>query len=165
MECKLDEPLPTPPSYILPEGSQLGHGARMYNVQSSFSPPPPPSFSFSPAACESQSSLAVPPVTPAKPIFVCYETILCRSPGLTTCPSCQLQVTTRVTYKPGALAWASVSPASFLGELWLGCCVVPLVVDYFKDTYHTAPAADECCTCTRGPAANETTPAHLSFSN
>lgn len=50
------------------------------------------------------SGSALPPVTP-KPKFVSYETRLIRSPALTTCPSCEAQVTTRVSYKVGVFAW------------------------------------------------------------
>ncbi|KAJ0050966.1 hypothetical protein NL108_011330 [Boleophthalmus pectinirostris] len=143
MESRLDEPLPTPPSYIIQDESQLGHGARIYNIQTAFSPPPlpslppplpPPGFSFA------QSSLPepVPPGTPATPKFVCHESVLCHSPGVTTCPSCQLQVTTRVTYRAGALAWSLCVTLALFGFV-LGCCLIPLLVDYFKDAYHTCP--------------------------
>lgn len=50
------------------------------------------------------SESALPPVTP-RPKFVSYETQLNRFPALTTCPSCQTQVTTHVTYRVGTFAW------------------------------------------------------------
>lgn len=37
--------------------------------------------------------------------FVSYDTALGRTPGMTTCTSCQQQVMTNVTYKPGMYAW------------------------------------------------------------
>ena len=37
--------------------------------------------------------------------FVSYETELGRSPGMTSCASCQQQVMTNVTYKAGTYAW------------------------------------------------------------
>lgn len=46
----------------------------------------------------------LPPSTPRSK-FVSYETVLYRSPALTTCPSCQTQVTTQVTYQVGTHAW------------------------------------------------------------
>ncbi|KAM9363737.1 lipopolysaccharide-induced tumor necrosis factor-alpha factor homolog [Symphorus nematophorus] len=135
---KVDEPFPTPPPYFIPDESQTGQDVRIYHIHSPFSPPPPPpSFSFSPGVgCSTQVS-AVPPLTP-RPKFVSYETELYRSPALTTCPSCQTQVTTQVTYKAGTHAWLMCLLFVFCGLL-LGCCLIPLFVNYFKDAYHTCP--------------------------
>uniref|UniRef100_A0A8C6V6L4 LITAF domain-containing protein n=1 Tax=Neogobius melanostomus TaxID=47308 RepID=A0A8C6V6L4_9GOBI len=140
METKLDKPIPTTPSYpsyILPDESQLEHDQRICVTPHSL--PSPPAFSFSPAAsAHSPLPAPVPLVTPAKPKFVSYETVLYRKPGLSTCPSCQLQVTTQVTYRAGTLAWAVCFTMVLFG-LVLGCCLIPLLVDYFKDAYHTCP--------------------------
>nr|XP_046227591.1 cell death-inducing p53-target protein 1-like [Scatophagus argus] len=141
---KVDEPFPTPPPYFLPDQSQTGPEVRIYHVHSPFSSPPPPtSFSFSPGdgcSTQAQSSLTVsafPPSTP-RPKFVSYETELYRSPALTTCPSCQTQVTTQVAYRVGIHAWLMCLVLVFCGLL-LGCCLIPLFVNYFKDAYHTCP--------------------------
>ncbi|CAL1601196.1 unnamed protein product [Knipowitschia caucasica] len=127
MEGPVEELVPTPPSYIQPGTNELD--VRFYSIQMPFSPMPPPSFSFSPAVAVR---------TPAKHVFISYESILGRSPGLTTCPSCQVRVTTEVTYRAGILAWGLCVTCIILG-LVLGCCVIPLVINYFKDSYHTCP--------------------------
>ncbi|KAK0145055.1 hypothetical protein N1851_016057 [Merluccius polli] len=58
-------------------------------------PTPPPYF------------ITVSTLNPATPLskFVNYEVDLHRSPGLTTCHYCQVQVTTNVTYCIGTYAW------------------------------------------------------------
>lgn len=141
---KVDEPFPTPPPYFLPDESRTGQDVTIYHIQSPFSPPPaPPSFSFSPTVgCSTYVNTplpasALPPSTP-KLKFVSYETELYRSPALTTCPSCQTQVTTQVTYRAGTHAWLMCLAFALCGLL-LGCCLIPLFVKYFKDAYHTCP--------------------------
>ncbi|CAJ1054071.1 lipopolysaccharide-induced tumor necrosis factor-alpha factor homolog isoform X1 [Xyrichtys novacula] len=98
---KVDEPFPTPPPYFLPDESQTGHHVSVYHIHSPFTPPPPPSFSFSPGvACSTQNNTPVQgALSTPRPKFVSYETQLHRYPALTTCPSCQTQVTTQVTYQ------------------------------------------------------------------
>ncbi|XP_067441268.1 lipopolysaccharide-induced tumor necrosis factor-alpha factor homolog [Thunnus thynnus] len=139
---KVDEPFPTPSPYFLPDESQAGQDVRIYHIHSPFSPPPPlPSFSFSPGvACSTHSTFpasAPPPSTPRLK-FVSYETELYRSPALTTCPSCQTQVTTQVTYQVGKYAWLMCLVFVLCG-LVLGCCLIPFFVNSFKDAYHTCP--------------------------
>ncbi|XP_042341797.1 lipopolysaccharide-induced tumor necrosis factor-alpha factor homolog [Plectropomus leopardus] len=142
----VDEPFPTPPPYFLPDESKSGQDARIYHIHSPFSPPPPPppSFSFSPAVgCFGQNHTpltvsALPPQTTPRPKFVSYETVLYRSPALTTCPSCQTQVTTQVTYQVGRHAWLMCLVFVLCG-LVFGCCLIPFFVKYFKDAYHTCP--------------------------
>ncbi|XP_041790315.1 lipopolysaccharide-induced tumor necrosis factor-alpha factor homolog [Chelmon rostratus] len=142
MESKVEVPFPTPPAYFLPD--QTGHDVRIYHVHSPFSPPPPPpSFSFSPGvgcSTQVQSPLPVSALPPATPRlkFVSYETELYRSPALTACPSCQTQVTTQVTYRAGTHAWLMCLLFVLCGLL-LGCCLIPLFVNHFKDAYHTCP--------------------------
>ncbi|XP_070768937.1 cell death-inducing p53-target protein 1-like [Enoplosus armatus] len=141
---EMGESFPTPQPYFLPDESQTGQDERIYHIHSPFSPaPPPPSFSFSPGVgCSTQthsplSVSALPPSTPRLK-FVSYETELCRSPALTTCPSCQTRVTTQVIYQVGTHAWLMCLVFVFCG-LVLGCCLIPLFVNYFKDAYHTCP--------------------------
>ncbi|XP_070827958.1 lipopolysaccharide-induced tumor necrosis factor-alpha factor homolog [Chaetodon trifascialis] len=144
MGSKVEEPFPTPPAYFLPDNSHTGHNVRIYHVHSPFSPPPPPpSFSFSSGvgcSTQAQSPLPVSTVPPSTPRlkFVSYETELYRSPALTTCPSCQTQVTTQVTYRVGTHAWLMCLVFVLCGLL-LGCCLIPLFVNHFKDAYHTCP--------------------------
>ncbi|KAJ8363933.1 hypothetical protein SKAU_G00127640 [Synaphobranchus kaupii] len=70
--------------------------------------------------------------------FVSHETVLGRSPGMTTCTSCQQQVMTNVTYKVGAFAWLMCLVFILCG-LVVGCCLIPFFVRHFKDTYHSCP--------------------------
>ncbi|XP_045904216.1 cell death-inducing p53-target protein 1-like isoform X1 [Micropterus dolomieu] len=155
---KVDELYPTPPPFFLPDGSQSGQDVRIYQIHSPFSPPPPPSFSFSPGVgCSTQThtslSVSALPLSTPRPKFVAYERELYRSPALTTCPSCQTRVTTQVTYKVGFQAWLMCFVFVLCG-LVLGCCLIPLFVNYFKDAYHTCPRCQRvlhihrktCCT-------------------
>ncbi|XP_059190112.1 lipopolysaccharide-induced tumor necrosis factor-alpha factor homolog [Centropristis striata] len=140
---KGDEPFPTPPPYFIPGESLSDQDVRVYHIHSPFTPPPLPSFSLSPGvgcSTQTQSPLtapALPPPTP-KPKFVSYETQLYRCPALTTCPSCQTQVTTQVSFQVGRHAWLMCLVFVLCGLL-LGCCLIPFFVNHFKDAYHTCP--------------------------
>ncbi|XP_041641709.1 cell death-inducing p53-target protein 1-like isoform X2 [Cheilinus undulatus] len=139
---KMDEVFPTPPPYFLPE-SETGQDVRVYHVHSPFTPPPPPSFSFSPGVgCSTQNHTPVQasalPLSTTIPKFVSYETRLSRYPALTTCLSCQTQVTTQVTYQVGTHAWLMCLVFVLCGLL-LGCCLIPFFFNHFKDVYHTCP--------------------------
>uniref|UniRef100_UPI0009B4CD5D lITAF domain-containing protein n=1 Tax=Monopterus albus TaxID=43700 RepID=UPI0009B4CD5D len=70
--------------------------------------------------------------------FVAYDTQLGRSPGMTTCSSCQQQVMTNVTYKAGTYAWLMCLLFICCG-LVLCCCLIPFFMKNFKDAYHTCP--------------------------
>ncbi|CAJ1054070.1 lipopolysaccharide-induced tumor necrosis factor-alpha factor homolog isoform X1 [Xyrichtys novacula] len=138
---KVDEPFPTPPPYFLPDESQTGHHVSVYHIHSPFTPPPPPSFSFSPGvACSTQNNtpVQVGALSTPRPKFVSYETQLHRYPALTTCPSCQTQVTTQVTYQVGTFAWLMCLVFVLCGLLF-GCCLIPFFVNRFKDAFHTCP--------------------------
>uniref|UniRef100_A0A3B4Z209 Lipopolysaccharide-induced tumor necrosis factor-alpha factor homolog n=1 Tax=Seriola lalandi dorsalis TaxID=1841481 RepID=A0A3B4Z209_SERLL len=161
---RLDESFPTPPPYFLPgkipahhvwfaepeiischslkkkklilsiflDESQTGQDVRIYHIHSPFSPPrSPPSF-FSPG-----NASALPASNPRLK-FVSYETELYHSPALTTCPSCQTQVTTQVDYQVGRHAWLMCLVFVLCG-LVFGCCLIPFFVKHFKDAYHTCP--------------------------
>ncbi|CAG14262.1 unnamed protein product [Tetraodon nigroviridis] len=134
---KVDEPLPTPPPYFSPD-DENGQVGRVYHVHSPFSPPPPPSFSFSPEVASTAPTQPPPQGSTIQPKFVSYETRLRRFPALTTCPSCQTQVTSLVTYRVGLFAWLMCFVFVFCGLL-LGCCLIPFFLDVFKDAYHTCP--------------------------
>ncbi|XP_054461151.1 lipopolysaccharide-induced tumor necrosis factor-alpha factor homolog [Anoplopoma fimbria] len=140
---KMDESFPTPPPYFLPDESTTGHDVRIHHIHSSFSPPPPPCFSFSPGVgCTTQIhsplTVSAPPQSTPRLKFVSYETELYHSPAMTACPSCQAQVTTEVAYKVGRLAWLMCLVFILCG-LVFGCCLIPFFVNYFKDAYHTCP--------------------------
>nr|XP_019958201.1 PREDICTED: lipopolysaccharide-induced tumor necrosis factor-alpha factor homolog [Paralichthys olivaceus] len=140
---KVDEAFPSPPPYYIPDESQTGQDGRIYHIHSPFSPPPPPqSFSFSSDGRSAQTHLPLPvscpyPSTP-RPKFVSCENQLYRSPGLTSCHSCQAQVTTQVAYKVGTHAWLMCLVFVLCG-LVFGCCLIPFFVKHFKDAYHTCP--------------------------
>uniref|UniRef100_A0A3B3DXE5 LITAF domain-containing protein n=1 Tax=Oryzias melastigma TaxID=30732 RepID=A0A3B3DXE5_ORYME len=76
-------------------------------------------------------------VTPSLPLrlkTVKHEIEFCRSPALMTCDSCQIQVTTQVSFRVGTHILNILSR-----RLFLGCCLIPFFVDHFKDVYHTCP--------------------------
>ncbi|XP_071765440.1 lipopolysaccharide-induced tumor necrosis factor-alpha factor homolog [Centroberyx gerrardi] len=140
---KVDEPFPTPPPYFIPDESQAQQDVRIYHIHSPFSLPPPPPFLSSPgSSCSSKARPPLPvssvPLSPPRSRFVSYETELCRSPGLTTCPSCLTQVTTQVTHCVGTHAWLMCLVFVLCG-LVFGCCLIPFFVSHFKDAYHTCP--------------------------
>ncbi|XP_029997778.1 cell death-inducing p53-target protein 1-like [Sphaeramia orbicularis] len=84
--------------------------------------------------------------------FVSYDTALGFNPGMTTCPNCQQQVMTNVSYKAGKYAWLMCLLFICLG-LILCCCLIPLLMKRFKDAYHTCPRCNrvlhvekrQCC--------------------
>uniref|UniRef100_A0A3Q2Z9Z4 LITAF domain-containing protein n=1 Tax=Hippocampus comes TaxID=109280 RepID=A0A3Q2Z9Z4_HIPCM len=81
---------------------------------------------------------ASPVVTTPVPKFVSHESYLCRSPALTSCPACRAQVTTRVRYRAGTYA-GTMCVLFVLCGLVLGCCLLPFLVNHFKDAYHCCP--------------------------
>ncbi|XP_069022744.1 lipopolysaccharide-induced tumor necrosis factor-alpha factor homolog [Embiotoca jacksoni] len=145
---------PRPPSSSLsprksptkphPDKSKVGLEAEVYQICQPFDYPPP-SSSFSPGvAFFTKTHLPLPvfstplyKATP-RPKFVSYETELYRSPAQATCPSCQAQVTTQVTFKVGTYAWLMCLLFVLCG-LVLGCFLIPFFVNHFKDVYRTCP--------------------------
>jgi len=61
-----------------------------------------------------------------------------RHPISLTCPGCQANVTTSITYHVGGLAWLLFSMLCIFG-CWLGCCLIPFLVDDCKDVIHSCP--------------------------
>ncbi|XP_019719989.1 cell death-inducing p53-target protein 1-like [Hippocampus comes] len=81
----------------------------------------------------------ITPVVPvSKTTVTSYNTALGFHSGMTTCPSCQQQVMTNVSYKPGKYAWLMTLLFFCLG-LVLCCCLLPLFFKRFKDAHHTCP--------------------------
>nr|XP_020478438.1 lipopolysaccharide-induced tumor necrosis factor-alpha factor homolog isoform X3 [Monopterus albus] len=117
---KVDDSVSTPPPFFLPG---VGCSTQTH------SPLPVPTI-----FCLGSDP---PPPTP-RLTFVNYETTLYRSPALTTCHSCQTQVTTQVTYRAGTYAWLMCLVFLFCGLL-CGCCLIPFFIKCFKDVYHTCP--------------------------
>ncbi|KAJ8245999.1 hypothetical protein GJAV_G00262570 [Gymnothorax javanicus] len=88
--------------------------------------------------CKPQVTIPVYASSPPTHKFVSYDTILGRSPGMSTCTSCQQQILTNVTYRVGAFAWLMCFVFIFCG-LVFGCFLIPFFVRGFKDVYHSCP--------------------------
>ncbi|XP_036387168.1 lipopolysaccharide-induced tumor necrosis factor-alpha factor homolog [Megalops cyprinoides] len=124
----------SPPPYIIPVESQT-ETVKVYHVHTPFNPP---TSTIDDNPYENQSSIPVYSSSSPPKKFVSYETELGRSPGMTTCTSCQQQVMTNVTYKIGAYAWLMCFLFILCG-LVVGCCLIPFFVKHFKDVYHSCP--------------------------
>ncbi|XP_039980051.1 cell death-inducing p53-target protein 1 [Xiphias gladius] len=124
-----------PPPYIIPVEGQ-GDGVKVYHVHTPFTPPTSPETSVYTSGGGGLGSGFES--GDGKRKFVSYDTSLGRSPGMTTCTSCQQQVMTNVTYKPGMYAWLMCLLFICCG-LILCCCLIPFFLKNFKDAYHTCP--------------------------
>ncbi|XP_026179922.1 lITAF domain-containing protein [Mastacembelus armatus] len=131
------------PPYILPVEGQ-GDGVKVYHVHTPFTPPTTQSNTVSPVYTSGGGGLGSGAVSggDGKRKFVSYETALGRSPGMTTCTSCQTQVMTNVTYKAGTYAWLMCLLFICCG-LVLCCCLIPFFMKNFKDVYHTCPRCNK----------------------
>lgn len=78
-----------------------------------------------------------------RPKLVSYETRLHRDPGLTTCPSCQTQVTSLVTYRVGLFAWFMCFVFVFCG--WVESCLKSLKVCQFLNQVKESLFVSDCC--------------------
>ncbi|KAL3313183.1 cell death-inducing p53 target 1 [Cichlidogyrus casuarinus] len=56
----------------------------------------------------------------------------------TTCPNCQMSVTTDVQHKNGLTAWLSCILIACFGGV-LGCCLIPFCCDCTRDAEHRCP--------------------------
>lgn len=138
-----------PPPYLVPEGQ--GSGVKVYHVHTPFTPP-----DLEQPAAAAQSAQVYTSGGgdngEGRKKFVSYDQGLGRTPGMTTCSSCQQQVMTNVTYKAGTYAWLMCILFICCG-LFLCCCLIPFFLDSFKDAYHTCPRCNrvlhvekkECC--------------------
>ncbi|XP_040918581.1 cell death-inducing p53-target protein 1 [Toxotes jaculatrix] len=124
-----------PPPYIIPVEGQ-GDGVKVYHVHTPFTPP----TSQEPTVYTSGGGGVGSGLESGdgRRKFVSYDTALGRTPGMTTCTSCQQQVMTNVTYKAGTYAWLMCLLFICCG-LVLCCCLIPFFVKNFKDAYHTCP--------------------------
>ncbi|KAM6904401.1 lITAF domain-containing protein [Xenentodon cancila] len=136
-----------PPPYLIPG---QGSGVKVYHVHTPFTPP-----SHQESSVTQVSSAAAPGSNGAseeKKKYVSYEEPLGRTPGKTSCTTCQKQVTTNVHYKAGTFAWLMCLLFICCG-LFLCCCLIPFFLNSFKDAYHECPDCKrvlyvdkkECC--------------------
>lgn len=143
-----------PPPYIIPVGgSGADDGVKVYNLHTPFTPPSSTITRFATQQNEpyvsatnenANSAQAAAPVSHGAPAeqginrFVSEEHHLGRTPSMTTCPSCQQQVLTDVTYKVGSYAWIMCFVFILCG-LVLCCCLIPFFLKHFKDVHHSCP--------------------------
>ncbi|KAM9393167.1 lITAF domain-containing protein [Pholidichthys leucotaenia] len=120
---------PTPPPYIIPVQQKSGQrdDVKVYHAHTPFTPTTPGNHQSNGAGLDNN-----------KPKFVSYDSALGTESAMTTCSSCQQQVMTNVTYKPGTYAWLMCLLFICCG-LVLCCCLIPFFVNRFKDAYHTCP--------------------------
>ncbi|KAJ8413563.1 hypothetical protein AAFF_G00080700 [Aldrovandia affinis] len=123
-----------PPPYIIPVGGSIVDEVKVYNLHTPFHPPT--------SRKEDVPQAMVPEYSPPEPNKYIAETELGRSPGMTTCTSCQLQVMTNVTHKVGPYAWIMCFVFILCG-LVLCCCIIPFFVKHFKDVYHSCPRCNQ----------------------
>ncbi|KAF7643197.1 hypothetical protein LDENG_00243520 [Lucifuga dentata] len=132
-----------PPPYIVPVEGQ-SEGVKVYkvhtpfNASSSHEEPATAATVFTSAGGSLGSALET---SDGKSKYVSYDSGLGRTPGMTTCTSCQQQVMTNVTYKAGTYAWLMCLLFICCG-LVLCCCLIPFFVKNFKDAYHTCPSCN-----------------------
>ncbi|KAM7372248.1 hypothetical protein PAMP_009428 [Pampus punctatissimus] len=132
-----------PPPYITPiEGEDE---ANIYHIYDDvpFTPPSPQESTYQVMPVYINAGVQVSSGLESgegKRKFVSSDTELGHSPGMTTCPSCQQQVMTNVTYKAGTYAWLMCLLFIFLG---LTMCLVPFFLFVFwkktKDVYYMCP--------------------------
>ncbi|XP_077380349.1 lipopolysaccharide-induced tumor necrosis factor-alpha factor homolog isoform X2 [Festucalex cinctus] len=131
---------PAPPHYYSPD-DKIGHQVRIYHIRSPLRhPSASSSFDFATGGTKSPPEVfASPAVTPVPTFVVSFDGgDLRRSPAVTSCPSCRAQVTTRVRYRAGTYAW-TMCVLFVLCGLVLGCCLLPFLVNHFKDAHHCCP--------------------------
>ncbi|XP_056461489.1 lipopolysaccharide-induced tumor necrosis factor-alpha factor homolog-like [Gadus chalcogrammus] len=139
----MDTQSATLPPYILPTEGKPGGGVSVYHLHTPFNPNPPQHEvgpNESPQVYTSGGSAhgGPNPEPPTKIYRSPDSDMLGRTAGKTTCTSCQQDVTTNVTYKPGTYAVLMCLLFICCG-LFLCCCLIPFFMKDFKDAYHTCP--------------------------
>ncbi|KAI5103215.1 lipopolysaccharide-induced tumor necrosis factor-alpha factor-like [Silurus meridionalis] len=61
------------------------------------------------------------------------------SPAMVQCPTCKQHVTTEIQHKVGKTSFLLCYFSTLLGCV-AGCCLLPFVLNYFKDTCHFCPS-------------------------
>ncbi|XP_004918000.1 lipopolysaccharide-induced tumor necrosis factor-alpha factor homolog isoform X3 [Xenopus tropicalis] len=63
------------------------------------------------------------------------------TPVTATCPNCNQRIITRLQYSVGLFSWILFAVFMFFG-CWLGCCIIPFVMDRCKDVDHYCPSCN-----------------------
>ncbi|XP_043919245.1 lipopolysaccharide-induced tumor necrosis factor-alpha factor homolog isoform X1 [Protopterus annectens] len=71
-------------------------------------------------------------------VIVTAPAALGSGPTSMTCMTCRTTVVTKVSHKPGALAWMMCIILFILG-LFVGCCLIPFCVPSCNDATHKCP--------------------------
>ncbi|XP_061079192.1 lipopolysaccharide-induced tumor necrosis factor-alpha factor homolog-like [Conger conger] len=122
-----------PPPYLIQTNPQPAGDVKVYHLHTPFNPG---ESTIKDQGYQVQTSNLNS--NEARPKYTSYDTELGRTPGMTTCTSCQTQVMSNVTYKVGTYA-ILMCILFILCGLILGCCLIPFFVKFFKDVYHTCP--------------------------
>ncbi|XP_049600874.1 lITAF domain-containing protein [Syngnathus scovelli] len=129
-----------PPPYTIPVEQVGGDKVKVYHVHTPFNPVTTETVSPNiPVYTSGGGGLSSGFDGDAKKTFRSYDTSLGYTSGMTTCPSCQQQVMTNVSYKPGTYAWLMALLFLCLGLCVCCLCFLPLVLKKFKDAHHTCP--------------------------
>ncbi|KAM8824148.1 lITAF domain-containing protein [Synchiropus picturatus] len=125
-----------PPPYVIPVDKS--DSVKVYHLHSPFTPPDEKEAATNVAPVFTGGGGLGAATDDGKKKYVSYDNSLGHTPGMTTCTSCQQQVMTNVTYKAGTYAWLMCLLFICCG-LFLCCCLIPLLMNKFKDAYHTCP--------------------------
>ncbi|XP_073501843.1 uncharacterized protein [Phyllobates terribilis] len=113
----------TAPSYGIGGPQTIGIGGAY---------PPTPSYGVGGV----QPSVTAP-VTPN----VIIGTSFADTPVRCSCPVCHQSIVTRTEHTSGLLTWLIFGCLILLG-CWLGCCLIPFIVDGCKDVDHYCPSCN-----------------------
>ncbi|XP_052105361.1 LITAF domain-containing protein-like [Mytilus californianus] len=61
------------------------------------------------------------------------------APVRTHCQSCGADILTSTHYETGTMTWVVAGVMCIIG-LWIGCCLIPFILDACKDVIHTCPS-------------------------
>lgn len=100
--------------------------------------PPPPAYTTGPQNYPPGGPQPAVIIAPPVHATVIVGQQLTDTPAVITCASCHQNITTRVAYSAGLLAWLIFGIICLFG-CWLGCCLIPFCVDSCKDVDHFCP--------------------------
>ncbi|XP_029432325.1 cell death-inducing p53-target protein 1 isoform X1 [Rhinatrema bivittatum] len=97
----------------------------------------PPTSGHYPSASGHTATVILPPEA-ATTVTVLQGEIFHLTPVQTVCPRCQQAITTRISHEIGLLNMLLCCFCCAAG-CDLGCCLIPCVIDEFKDVMHSCP--------------------------